>query len=286
MRFVKLFLVLLAVFTLSEPLNAEGISVSQSLSESAIPFESSAAFEIKLQWNGPQWTYRFDKPLSPTFDRLKVKGFTSSISSQGSGADEISIKTYQYTLIPTSSGKGTIDPINITYVTLPDSIPGELVTEGMTIQISEPVLVKETNWTKIILIITVIAIVLVSIIVVFFLKLRKRGDMEIKKSPKEKGLEDLAALKIEAGNDMKKYQTGLYQLLKDFVTAQYAINIETLEDEMIINRIMETGLSKADSNKLSGWIIKARQDKFRPVVSAPGDTIRLETEIREFFNKI
>jgi len=285
-RLVNSLFILLTIIIFAGSVSADGISVSQSLSESTIPFESSAAFEIKLQWNGPQWAYRFDRPLSPTFDRLKVKGFTSSISSRGSGPDEISIKTYQYTLIPTSSGRGTIDPVNIPYVALPDSIPGELVTEEMTIQISEPVPVEETNWTKIILIITVIAIVLVSIIVVFFLKLRKRGDMEIKKSPKDKGLEDLAALKIDAGNDMKKYQAGLYQLLKDFVMAQYSINVEPLEDDEIIKNIVECGLSKAEGGKLSGWIVKARQDKFRPVVSAPGDTIRLETEVKEFFSKI
>jgi len=282
----KIFFILLTFLLLNGLAHAEGISVSQSLSESTIPFESNTAFEIKLQWDGPQWAYRFDKPLSPTFDRLKVKGFTSSISSQGTGADEISIKTYQYTLIPTSAGRGTIDPVNISYVAMPDSIPGELVTEAMTIQIKDPVVVEETDWTNIILIVSAIAFVVVVIFVLLIMRLKKKGKGEVVRSPKEKAIEELDILKNTSGNDMKKFQTGLYQLLKDFVIEKYSINPETLEDDELIKSIMECGLSKADGERLSGWIIKARQDKFRPVVAAPGDTIRLETEVREFFSNL
>lgn len=286
LKLAKLFFILIMFVLLNGLIQAEGISVSQSLEESSISFESNTTFEIKLQWDGPQWTYRFDRPLSPTFDRLKVKGFTSSISSHGSGTDEISVKTYKYTLIPTSSGKGIIDPINIPYVMLPDSIPGELVTEAMTVQVHDSVPVEETDWTNIVLIVTVIAIVFVVLIIVFLIRLKKKGAGEEAKSPKEKAIENLNTLKNDAGNDMKKFQTGLYQLLRDYVNVQYSIDVEILDDDELTKSIMECGLSKSDGDKLAGWIIKAKQDKFRPIVSFPGETIRLETEVREFISKI
>ncbi len=282
----QLFFIIFSLFILCGLVHAEGISVSQSLEESELEFESQTTFEIKLQWDGPQWVYRFDRPLSPTFDRLKVKGFTSSISSHGSGTDEITVKSYKYTLIPTSSGKGTIDPVNIPYLIYPDSIPGELVTEPMTIQIKDPVPVEEKDWTNFIIIISAVAIVFTAIIIIFLIRFKKKGAGEEVKTPKDKALEDLDMLKSAAGNDMKKFQTGLYQLLKDFVMGQYSINIETSDDDLLIKSIMECGLSKSDGDKLSGWIVNAKQDKFRPVVSTPGDTIRFETEIRDFISNI
>jgi len=106
----------LGATVLAAAVAAEGISVTQSVDRFSIPFEDSVHFEIVLQWDGPQTAYLFPKPLNPTFERLKVRGLTSSISSSGSGEAETTTKKFRYTLIPTASGTGRIEPVTISYL--------------------------------------------------------------------------------------------------------------------------------------------------------------------------
>ncbi len=266
---------------------ADGISVSQSLDRFSIPFEDSVRFEIVIQWSGPQSAYLFTKPLNPTFDRLKARGVTSSISSTGSGSSEITTKRLSYTLIPISSGLGSIDPVTISYISWPDSIPGELVTEAMTVQIAEPLPTEEerssvTVWVAILVILVVVG----SGAFAFIMWKKGRKPKEVEKTPVEQFLENLAALKQQSGSEFKKFQTGLYKLLVEFLTAKYAINPDGVADDEVEKLLEPTDLNEHQIRQISLWLVQARRDKFRPVVAAPGETIRLETEIRRFFEKL
>ncbi|MEA2031852.1 MAG: hypothetical protein U9N55_09715 [candidate division Zixibacteria bacterium] len=264
---------------------AGGISVSQSINKATLPFEDSAVFKVTLQWNGTPSAYRFRQPLDTYFDRLRVSGFISSIASTGSGVDEVTTKTYQYTLVPSSAGLGKIDPITINYVTMPDSAEGELVTEAMTVQIHEPIPVKQKNSNILVwLIIALIAVIVVVIVVVIIIRIRRKSAQPPQKSPIEETLDKLATLKQEAGSDMKKFQTGLYHLLRDFLSAQYLIDVDGIDDDALSATFEGKHIPSQQSDKLVQLIVEARRDKFRPVTSEPGDTIRLETEVRELLS--
>jgi hypothetical protein len=266
---------------------ADGISVSQSLDRFSIPFEDSVRFEVVLKWNGPQSAYLFTKPLNPTFDRLKARGVTSSVSSSGSGSDEVTTKRFDYTLIPISSGLGSIDPVTISYISWPDSIPGELVTETMTVQIAEPLPPeKEHGGFTVWVLILVILVVVGSAAFAFVRWKKSRTPKEIEKTPVEQFLEDLTALKQESGSEFKKFQAGLYKLLVEFLTAKYAINPDGAADDEVEKLLEPTDLNEHQIKQISLWLVQARRDKFRPVVAAPGETIRLETEIRRFFEEL
>lgn len=280
-------LVLTALVILASSCLADGISVSQSLEKATVAFEDSTVFEIKLQWDGSQASYRFKQPLETYFDRLRVGGFTSSIAASGSGSDEITTKTYRYTLIPTSAGLGKIDPIVISYITRADSAEGELVTEAMTVQIREPVPVeKEKAGVSIWLIVVIAAIVVVVIVVVVVVRSKRKADGPSEQRPTEKALDELALLKQEADSDMKKFQSGLHRLLIDFLAAQYSIKAEGLNEADLSAAFEGSSLSSSQIDKLVQLMVVAEKDKFRPVISAPGDTIRLESEVRELLSKL
>lgn len=266
---------------------ADGISISQSLDRFNIPFEDSVHFEIVLQWDGPQSAYLFTKPLSPFFDRLKARGVTSSISSTGSGSDEATTKRFSYTLVPASPGVGRIDPIIISYISWPDSVPGELVTEAMTVQIAEPgQSVKQSSGRSVWIVIAVSLAVLGLAAFVLVKRSRDRKPKVVEKIPIEQFLEDLTGLKHEAGSDLKKFQTGLYKIMMEFLSAKYGINPDGISDDDIGGALEPTNLSDSQKRQISLWLVQARRDKFRPVAGAPGETIRLETEIRQFFEKL
>lgn len=288
MRSKKLVFNILFLFSfllLSQQSSA--ISISQSLDKSNIAYEDSAIFEITLSWEGASRDYRFDKPLVPYIDRLKVRGFSSSISSSGSSneAGEITIKKFRYVLIPTSSGIGKIDAVEIEYLKMPDSVSNLLITEPMTIMIAEkiPVEIKKSN-TRLYLII--IGLMLTAALVFFYLRNKKSGEKTVKLSPKEAFLESLRELKERAGSDMKIFQSGLFELLGRFMRLSYELEIKDISENEIESRIKETGLNAEEQSKISNWILNALKDKFRPIASSPGETIRLESEVRAFFENM
>jgi hypothetical protein len=277
----------LVVTAFSAPVAADGISVTQSVDRFNIPFEDSVHFEIVLQWNGPQTAYLFPEPLHPTFERLKVRGLTSSISSSGSGEEEITTKKFRYTLIPTASGIGRIEPVTISYLTWPDSIPGELLTEAMTVQIAEPVPQVEKGTGSFVWGVAAVVTVVGSVVVfVLVWRARRKKPQEIVKTPVAQFLDELTALKQEAGGDLKKFQTGLYKILSGFLTAQYGLNPDGVPDDEVEKLLEPTDLAESQRKQISAWLVQARRDKFRPVVGAPGETIRLEAEIRRCFEQL
>ncbi len=268
--------------------SAAGISISQSLDKSSVAFEDSATFEIRLRWDGPQSAYRFEKPLDPYFDRLKVTGFSSSIGSEGVGDEEFTTKTYSYTLVPMSAGLGKIAPVTVPYIAMPDSVPGELITEAMTIRIAEPVPIAESTglaatWLLILITMIIVAGIVAAIV---YVSRRRQDTAPIRKSPQEIVLDGLSELKDSASTDMKKFQTGLYAILSGYLAAQYNIQAEALADEDLQQELDKVDLNPQFRQKIGQWIIEARKDKFRPVSSSPGDTIRLESEVRAVFEKI
>jgi hypothetical protein len=263
------------------------IAISQSLDRFHVPFEDSLHFDIVLEWHGPQSSYLFTRPLGPSFDRLKVRGFTTSVSSTGSGDDEVTTKRFRYTLIPTSAGAATIDPITVSYISWPDSVPGQLVTEAMTVQIAEPLpFIEEDGAATWWLVVVGLAAVLGLVAFVLVKQSAARQPKEIEKTPVEQFLDRLTALKREAGGDFKKFQGGLYESLAAFLKVRYNIESDRLGDDELADALEATDLNDDQKEQIGRWLVQARRDKFRPVVGAPGEAIRLETEIRQFFEKL
>ncbi len=276
--------ILVSLVLLCLPAAGQAISVSQSLDRSQIAFDDSLLFEITLQWDGPQYAYLFDRPLDPVFDRMQVRGFSSSIGSTGSGADEITTKKFKYVLIPTASGQGRINAVTISYLAMPDSVAGELLTEPMAVTIAEPIpeVIAEGGHTIIYIIVAVVVIVGVIVVVV----IRRRSahqPKEVVRTPIQQILEDLTGLKATAGTDLKKFQTGLHDILFKFMGRQYGIDASSVSDEELAEQLAATDLGEGQRDRLWRWFVDARKDKFRPVTAAPGETIRRESEIRNFF---
>ena len=273
------------VMNVANHAGAEGISISQSIDRSQIPFEDSVHFDITLKWAGSQTAYLFEGPLSPVLAQLKVRGFTSSISSSGSVGNETTTKRFRYTLVPTTSGLARIESVRISYISWPDSIPGELVTEAMTVQVAPPLPpVQDESTVPVWAIIAGLLVVTGAVAAV--VTIRRRRPKEIIKSPQEQFLESLESLKTDAAGDFRKYQTGLYNNLSVFLMARYDIVVGRLGDDEIITALDATGLNDGKKHLLGTWLVRARQDKFRPVAGTPADIVRLETEIRGYFENL
>jgi hypothetical protein len=250
-------------------------------------YEETATVEIAITWEGSPLAYRFDKPLRLESNRLKVASFSSTVSSAGSGTEEITTKVFRYSLSPTGSGLATIEPVSIEYVTWPDSIAGELLTDPMTVSIAEPIPTVSSGSggisTGIVVALAGLALAAVGLTIY---AVRRRQPREVVKTPGQQFLDDLSALRIEAGNDLKKFQTGLYRNLVVFISARYGLELSGKTNEDIISELEQSDAAPAVKEAISTWLTRAEKEKFSPVVAAPGEAVRLESEVREFFAKM
>ncbi len=270
------------------PLTGQTIDISQSLDKFEIPFEDSVVFEITVQWEGPPHAYLFNKPLNPTFSYLKAGTLSSSVSSIGIGENEKTTKKFKYVLFPTQSGQGIIEPINVKYLKLKDSTEGELFTEMMTVAIAAQVpkeISKGINSYYLIIFGLILIIGVITAVII----IRKRTNKQISepiKTNREIFLVKLSELKKETGSGLKEFQSGLYNILLEYLVNEHKLELSGLDDENITQKINETKLTQMQKENITGWLLKAKKDRYQPLKSSPGETIRLESEIRNLFDNM
>ncbi len=285
-RILQIITILCFVLTITSSTFAE-IKISQSISESKIAFEDSVQFQIVVEWEGSQTAYLFTKPLSPYIDRMKIRQFSSSVSSNTVNGIEITTKKYDYTLIPTSAGVGLIDSISIAYMKRNDSVPGVLVTEPMEVLIANPIAkVKDEGGFNYWLIIYGVLFVIIAG-VLSYLKIRNdKKSIKQSLSPKEQFLSELTILKNESASDMKKFQTQFLSAISKYLVAEFNVDVSKMSTDAIIGELSNAGMSIKNAEQIRNWIQQAEIDKYAPITQSPGAVVRLESEIRTFFEKI
>jgi hypothetical protein len=210
--------------------------------------------------------------------------FETSISSRLVDSTEISTKKFVYSLIPTEPGLARIEPVTINYVSWPDSIPGELTTESMTLTVNELEPPDEGGFAYGLVLLGVVLVLAIGVIVgVLTFRGRTRGATDVPGSPDEQMVNDIDQLKDSAGADLKRFQTGLYQYLIKYVSAKFGVEVsgKSLQD---IDRELERAMvAENDRNILMSWLERAEREKFAPVEGSPGETTRLASELKQYF---
>ncbi|MBK7141679.1 MAG: hypothetical protein IPH75_06340 [bacterium] len=270
---------------------AMGIDLSQSLDKTSMAFEEQATLTITVEWPGGQTAYLFDRPLQPTLEKLRVQRFATSVASQVTATGEVTRKTFTFTLVPTGSGTARVEPMTIHYLAWPDSIPGDLTTSSMMLTVAAAIPNSTSTglfgvlpiWGWILIWVVVLAVA--GFGVLLFLRGRK-SPVPVKQVPSAEFLEKLTHLAGESAGDLKRFQTGLYKLLVKFAQDQLKVDCTGRSAEEIASAIRETKLSESDKEKLTGWLLRADREKFSPLPPAPGETIRLEAEVRQYFEQM
>ena len=280
-----IFAALLSIIFLISHATVQAIGLSQSINKTEMKFEDSLVFEIRLEWDGSQFVYLFEGPLNPYFDRLRVSNFSSSINSTGTGDKEKTIKKFSYTLLPTSSGTAKIEPILISFMSMPDSGRGQFLTEPVLINVADPVFVEESESFPLWLLAVGGFLLIGGVSVAFFL-IKSGGKKEEVLTPVQIALQELAKVKEDSGTDFKNFQSGVYRLLTKFSKENYQIETTGKYEAEIETAFFYTNLDETRQRQIKDWIIRAGEDKFRPAVASVGETVRLENEIRTFLKSI
>jgi len=263
------------------------ISVAQSIDRTEMAFDDTAAFRITVTWDGPALAYRFEKAFRLNSDKLKVARYSSSVRSAGYGPTETTTKVFEYQLAPVLSGIATIQPLILEYVSWPDSLVGELTTDPVSVAIAEPVpaeLRKQGGLSGGWLALIIVGVMGAAVGAFAFFKPKPR--IEKVKSPVEVFLEQLDAVRKDAGMDLKKFQTGVYRRLIVYIQTCYGLDLTGQSADATARELAAVEPDQSVSEVLSGWLIRAEKEKFSPLTPAPGEVSRLEAEIRGFFDRL
>lgn len=269
---------------LLSPAYSEEISLSAGLDKTDIAFEDSLSLTVILKWQGDIRKYAFEILPLPKTEKLKVVGTSSAIASGEEDKVEITKRTFRYTLKPTLSGVGVIEPIVLKYISWPDSIPGELTTQQFKVMIADPLPPPKKSEFPMFWLILIIFVIVIIIIFMVIKKRRPQGEPE---KTAEKAFRDgLKKIKDGAQSDRKTFFTKLYKLLSVYIEVRYKINTVGKTAVVISEELDKLDIPLRQKEKLIGWMMQAETGKFAPLSGTPGDIIRLITELENFFQEI
>jgi hypothetical protein len=262
-----------------------GLSLTTSLSADSIAYEDSVTLKVDITWSGPPSAYVFDRPVQPQLTGLRVGPQTSSITSSGTGDNETTTKTIEFTLLPTTSGIARVDPVTISYMQPTDSIPEQMTTDPLTVRVGDPAPPPTSGetwgwyWA--------IAVVLIIVVVVWRLRRQRRKvSPDLLSTPEQRFLEELTAIRQEAGDDFKKFQTGLHRILREYLRKRCQCDPDALDAEQLTGQLAESGLSPGMAERIVQWYEDAARDKYRPVDAGPGEVMRRDSAIRHVFEQM
>lgn len=286
MRIRNCFLIYIILFFPVLSLNAgENISLSASLDKSDITYEETVELKLEIKWHGDITSYAFEVIPLPKLENLKVLGTSSAISSSVEENHEFTTRSFKYSLQPTGSGVGTIQPIILQCISMPDSIPGELSTQLMKVTIAEPI-PPEVESDVSVYLYFVLASLMIAAVVIVVLKKKNKPDVEPVKSPQDQFSDALAQMKSENQSDRKLFFTKLHSALTDFIKSKYNVETSGRTAEIISADLEKLKISPDEKEKISGWLIRAEKEKYAPFSGEPGDIIRLISELENFFKNI
>ncbi|SYZ73990.1 hypothetical protein TRIP_C60260 [Candidatus Zixiibacteriota bacterium] len=276
--------VIFSVFVFST--KAGELSLSAQMDRNDIPFEGKVGLAIEIKWQGGLDRYAFGLLPLPSAQGLQVMGTTSAISSDMESGKEVTTRKFHYDFKPTRAGIGTIEPIVLKYVSMPDSVPGELTTQQFQVSIAQPLPKPEkSNIGRNAAIAGAVVILLAAL--TFWWKERKKKSLpeEPALTPEAKFAEQLIILKKEAASDRKVFFTRLYKILVEYIENKYSVSQAGKSAPAVVEQLNGMEIETGKKEKLIEWITVAEREKYAPISGVPGDTIRMISELEDFFGK-
>lgn len=285
-----LIIPLFLVMSLSRGAHADGISVSAGLSRTTVPFDSTVTLRIALSWPGDQFAYLITSALKPEAERLSLLRYTSTAATSGTAQTPVTTKTYEFVFQPTSAGSGKILPITIHYrlaTQVPtDTTQFQLVTEPLLLTIDEPEIARKKGAPALIpypLGYWLLGVLALSTTFVVVLVIRSRRPQVPQVSLEEQLLVKIGELRGECGDDVKRFQTGVYKELVHYVARANRVDLSGMMTDDIVHVIDASQMPEERKVKIGAWLLQAQRQKFSPAAFSSAEVLRLEQEIRLLF---
>jgi hypothetical protein len=283
-RFIFYLGCILPVLSASS-VSGKEISLSAGINKTDVAFEDTVGLTVEIKWQGGIQDYLFEILPLPETQNLKIVGTSSAISSGEEEGAEVTTRKFKYTLKPTASGVGMIEPIVLKYISWPDSVPGELSTQSFKVLIARPLPPPDESGSSFVIPVIIAAILIIAVAVLA--RFRKRSiKPEPEKTLEQIFLEELSRARNESSVSRKDFFTRLYKSLTDYIGSKYRIDVAGKTVGVILEELDSSEIPDDRKEKISAWLTLAEKEKFAPGGGLPGDIPRLYTEMDNFFRKI
>lgn len=256
------------------------LKVTARLSAEETPVDGSLELIVDL-------VYFVDSiALSPAIPQLRLERLlvhsvstsTRLVSGDGvSAAPRVEIRQFRYQLDATRSGMAIIQPLLITYLTLPDSQSGATRTPELSALITPPAKVADSPlsyWWF-------LALLLALAPAGWWLRRRFTPPPPEDKSKKEIA-ERLAELKTLTGGERRKFFEAMYRLLYDLCQRGFQLTSSRGDTEALIAELSSTNLPSTSQEKLGAWLRISGAERFASRSATPGETLRIYYELEPF----
>ncbi|MFQ5607776.1 MAG: hypothetical protein ACE5GA_07495 [Candidatus Zixiibacteriota bacterium] len=268
----KLPLFFLSAATISRIALADNgrIEISTSLSDSLVVAEDSVILSCEVVWDQDAVHPLSQSPPSLRLKRLEVGSVNSRSGVITRDGRRFTRSVFRYTLRPTRSGLGMIEPLEVAYISLPDSIPLVASSGGMSVRITIPPGVRTESGPGTWLWITLaLALAAVSTVAALMMKSRRESGSEIKALERELQLR-LGKLKVLTSGSRADFYTEMHSLLSQVCS----LNVDTPDGALTLDQF-EPELER----RLERWLAESARSKFIPGRGEPGELLRRFVEI-------
>lgn len=282
------FFLLGAMILINHLAVAGKISLSAGIDRNDIHFKDSLSFSLEIRWEGKVGDFQFELLPLPATQNLKILGSSSAVSSDVINGTDITIRNFRYTLQPTKGGVGIIEPVVLKYISLPDSLPGELSSQQFQIFIREPAPMEKPEGSGLKFLLWAIPALMAasSAAVIIVVRRRKRAQAVPVKSAEELLLESLFSAKKESLSDRKLFFTRLYALLSHYLDLKFGLKTAGRTASEIVGDLASSPMPDTMKEKMAAWLLQAEREKYAPLPGEPGEVLRLVTEMENLFEQI
>ena len=207
-----------------------GISLRTFLDKTGVALNRTVTLTIRLEWFGDldrYQVYKFDNPILQNLEILSTSSSNRIFSRDGKA---VSRQDYEYILKPTSLGMGYVEGMIIKYRDLQADRDYRLMTNRLSVTITDPVPEPGSKAWVLYLILGVIAAAILAFSVVWWQRKRQQKRLQIEKEQAEaipveqKILDELESIDLnESDPDTGAVLSTISRLLRRYLVQKYGV---------------------------------------------------------------
>jgi len=248
-------------------------------------FEGRDTLIISISWPGEVFQYSFGELPIPKLEKLEISGTSSSVSQRtDSLLGNMTVRTFKYYLAATDYGTGVIQPLDITATDRVTQEARQLTTGRLTVEIAKPKPPEEksTGSTGLIIIVIVIVGLIVAVIIIMKRSAKKSSDDDTEGVSSY--VESLDEIKKDTVGDGKRFYSRIYRLVTVYLEKEKGLAVAGKTGDEILRMASELE-NEIERNRITGWLQKALEIKYRPEAPTPADIEDTYNSLKTYFAK-
>lgn len=283
----------------------QGIQVEAFLNLTRMSFDDTLTLTLRLNWD--KSLFELQERVSPQLDlqRLRVGSVTSktglladkhlsdaqNFTDKNFAAKNWISQEYVYTLFPTASGDGAVNPVKVRFLRKSDAKIGSVSTPELQVAISMPVHDEQKSGTlwrdwRVIVVAGVVLLAVLGVGIALYQRKRRRlaRDSQVRREW-DRLADGLAELKRSTSGSKAEFFDALYGYLYTLLSDVGYVSSRKGDSDAVIAELKQAPVAEETKRLLIKWLERSAREKFSPGRGTPGETLRVYYEVEAFMRE-